>query len=234
MQKPSDIAKNLLNLYEANSYKEFNKGYFVNQPQMQGYFYIFKDVRDPKLCVILNTSDNIQYPTQRTQIKDYVYIIFNIKSLEAYVDNFTEGYLPYILQTIKEVTDDKDTRNLPYGYYYDEHGDLKIDIKKANEVKKIYDMYQDTESVRQIAAALRTNFSHIRDILHNNEEYMQMKEKILPTTVLKKINELLAKNVKGLFKKETTVDRIKAIQSRIRSKKLIRKKQEEATDGSSK
>ena len=131
-----------------------------------------------------------------------------------------------MLETISQVVDTKDTRNLPYGYYYNEEGELKIDLKKANEVKKIYDRYQETGSVRQIAREMRTNFSHIRDILHDNEEYMQMREKILPITTLKKVNEILAQNVKSNYRaKETIVDRIKNIRGRIKTK--IKTKQQE-------
>ena len=91
----------------------------------------------------------------------------------------------------------KNTRNLPYGYYTDENGDLKVDLKAAAEVRRIYDMYIDTQSIRDIAAELRTNFSDIREILHDSEEYMKMRDKIVSLSKLKQVAELMASNVRG-------------------------------------
>lgn len=225
MKHQNELAINLMNLFNDNSYKRFEEGYFTNQPKMSGYFYVFKDVKNPKLCLIVNES-KLQYSTQRTQIGDYVFMVYNVPSLEEFISDLSTKYLSSMLETISQVVDTKDTRNLPYGYYYDEDGELKIDLKKANEVKKIYDRYQETGSVRQIAREMRTNFSHIRDILHDNEEYMQMREKILPITTLKKVDAILAQNTKSGYRaKETTADKIKAIRSRIKSK--IRMKQQE-------
>lgn len=228
MQSQNDLAVNLMNLFDANSYKRFEEGYFTNQPKMSGYFYVFKNIKDPKLCLIVNESD-LHYSTQRTQIGDYIFMVYNTSSLEEFITDLSTKYLPSMLETISQVTDTKVTRNLPYGYYYDESGDIKIDLKKANEVKKIYDRYQETGSVRQIAKEMRTNFSHIRDILHDNEEYMQMTEKILPITTLKKVNEILAQNVKSGYRaKETITDKIKDIRSRIKTKIKMKQKEQQA------
>lgn len=215
MQRQNDLAINLLNLYNPNSYVEFGEGYFVNQPKMTGYYYIFKNISNPKMCLILNTSD-INYASNQVKIKDYVFIVFNIDSLDSFIKNLSTKYMVTLLGIVDQNIEKKITRNLPYGYYYDPEGDLKIDIKKANEVKRIYNMYIDTGSVREITKSLRTNFSHIQDILHDNEEYINMKEKIVPITMLKQVNEILAQNVKGRFKKLTVVDRIKQIQKKIK------------------
>ena len=217
MNKREDIATNLLNLYNPNSYSEFGEGFFVNKPAMTGYYYIFQDVKEPKFCLILNTSE-IEYKGIFSQMNDFIYIVFNINTLEEFVENLSDQYLPYILEIITEHMNKEDTRNLPYAYYYDENGELKIDPKKASEVKEIYDRYQDVQSVRQIATERKTNFSHIRDILHDCEGYMQMQQKILPITILKQVQELLAQNVKGRFRKETFEDRLKQV--RARKKKL--------------
>jgi hypothetical protein len=217
MNKSSDLAINLMNLYNSNSYVEFDKGYFINQPQMSGYFYIFKDLVDPKFCLILNTSD-IKYNTNFTKVEEYVYIVFNIPSLDEFIENLSDEYMSQLLEIISQQMNKEDTRNLPYGYYYDENGELKIDIRKAREVREIYDRYIDVESIRQIADERKENFSFIRDVLHDNELYMQMQQKILPATILKNVNNLLAQNVKGRFRKETFEDKLKAI--RDRKKKL--------------
>ena len=214
MQKQNDLANNLKNLFNENSYVEFGEGSFVNQPKMTGYYYIFKNITNPRFCLILNTSKEVKYPTNSVKISDYVYIVFNIESLGEFLQNLTQKYFPTILTKIDENILKKNPRNLPYGYYTDVDGQIKVDLKKATEVRRIYDMYIDLGSVREIVDALHSNFSHVRDVLASNEEYMQMKEKIVPMSKLKEVNELLATNVKGAFKKQTTEDEIKEIRQR--------------------
>ena len=62
MQKQNDLAINLLNLFEPKSYKKFEKGFFINQPKMEGYYFIFQKITNPKFCLIINTSEN-KYPS---------------------------------------------------------------------------------------------------------------------------------------------------------------------------
>ena len=219
MQKQNDLALNLKHLFEESSYKEFGEGYFVNRPKMTGYYYIFKNITKPRFCLILNTSKE-QYPTTSTKINDYVYIVFNVPSLEEFLQNLTEKYFSEILTKIDENILKKNPRNLPYGYYTDVDGQIKVDLKKATEVRKIYDMYIDVQSVREIVDALDSNFSHIRDVLASNEEYMQMQDKIVPMSKLREVNALLAQNVKGAFKKRTTEDEIEE----IRKKRKVQRK----------
>ena len=216
----SDLALNLMNLFNPSSYTEFEKGFFVNRPKMEGYYFIFKDIKEPKFCLILNTSET-PYNSDFAEIKDYIYIIFNIESLDEFIENLSTKYLPVILDILNQKMNKEDTKNLPYGYYYDENGELRIDVKKAREVKEIYDRYQEIESILTIANERKVNFSHIRDILHDNEAYMQMQQKILPATTLKIVNGLLAKNVKGTFREETAEDRLRAARARERKLKSI-------------
>ena len=217
MQKQPDLARNLEKLFKETSYKEFGEGEFVNHPRMTGYFFIFKNITKPRFCVILNTSKE-PYPSDTVQIQDYVFIVFNIKSLQEYLENLGSTYFPRLLDIVDQNLQKKNERNLPYGYYLDENGDLKIDAKKANEVRKIYNRYIEIESVRDIVDEMKSNFSHVRNVLHDNEAYMSMQMKILPMTKLKKVNELLAQNVKGVFKKVTTADKIKEIRKRREEK----------------
>ena len=196
MQKQNDLAENLLNLFEPSSYKEFGKGYFTNKPNIEGYYYIFKRITKPKFCLIVNTSEE-KYPTNMVKIRDYVFIVFNVSSLEEFLKNLTDRYFVTLMDILDNELQKKNTRNLPYGYYIDENGDLKVDLKDAAEVRKIYDMYIDTQSIRDIAAELRTNFSDIREILHDAQEYMQMREKIVSPAKLKQVIELMASNIRG-------------------------------------
>ena len=196
MQKQNDLAENLLKLFNPSSYKEFGKGYFVNKPNMEGYYYIFKRITKPKFCLIVNTSEE-RYPTSMVKIRDYVFIVFNAPSLEEFLGRLADKYMVMLLDILDNELQKKNTRNLPYGYYTDENGELQIDLKAAADVRKIYDMYIDTQSIRDIAAELRTNFSDIREILHDNQEYLQMQQKIVSPAKLKQVAELMAANVRG-------------------------------------
>ena len=196
MQKQNDLAINLMNLFEPSSYKEFGKGYFTNKPNMEGYYYIFKKITKPKFCLIINTSPE-KYPTSMMKVRDYVFIVFNVPSLEEFLQNLTEKYFVTLMDVLDNELQKKNTRNLPYGYYTDENGEVQVDLKAAAEVRKIYDMYIETQSIRDIAADLRTNFSDIREILHDAEEYMQMRDKIVSLSKLKRVAELMASNVRG-------------------------------------
>ena len=164
-----------------------------------------------------------KYPSNTVTIKDHIFIVFNINSLEEYLKMFADQYLPEIVEIISRNLP-KNTRNLPYGYYYDTDGSLKIDIKEANEVRKIYDMYLENPSIRDIADKLDTNFSDIRNILHDNETYMQMQQKIMPISKLKQVNELLAQNIRGgAVKKVTTEDQIEEIRRKRKERERINK-----------
>lgn len=220
MQKQNDLAKNLKNLFDPNSYKEFGEGFFVNQPKMAGYYYIFKNITKPSFCLILNTS-KVKYPTDSTKINEYVYIVFNISSIEEYLENLATTYFPVILTKLNENLMKKNPRNLPYGYYTDVDGKVRVDVQKANEVRRIYDMYIDVQSVREIVDELNSNFSHVRDVLADFEEYLQMPMKIVTVGKLKQVGELLAKNVKGRFKQMSTEDEIEELRRQRKQKQKM-------------
>jgi len=220
MQKQNDLAINLLNIFEPSSYKQFDEGFLINKPYMKGYYYIFKNITKPKFCLILNTTPQ-KYPTPMAKIRDYVYIIFNVPSLEEFLENLTDKYFLQLMDTVDNEMQKKNPRNLPYGYYTDENGDVRVDIKKADEVRRIYDMYIELGSVRDIAADLKTNFSHIREILHDNEKYNQMQEKIVSPSKLKKAREIMAGNVRGgAVAKRTLEDELKDARKRRKMKNL--------------
>ena len=220
MQNKNDLANNLRNLFDPNSYKEFGAGFFVNQPKMTGYYYIFKNITKPNFCLILNTSE-VQYPSNFIKIGDYVYIVLNIQSLEEYVQNLGEKYFPVILTRVDENLMKKNPRNLPFGYYTDTDGKVKVDLKKASEVRKIYNMYIEVQSVREIVDELNSNFSHVRDVLAAWEEYLQMPQKIVTVSKLKNVGELLAQNVKGRFKQQTTEDEIEELRKRRKQQRKM-------------
>ena len=196
MQNPGELGINFMKLLEPDSYKEFGEGFFVNKPEMSGLYYKFSNMTNPKICLILNLSEH-KYPSTMAKVNDFVFIVFNISSPEEYFENVIDKYFPEIVEIVDNVIEKKSTRNLPYGYYQDENGEIKVDLRAAQEVRKIYDMYIDTKSIRHIARQLHTNFSDIREILHDYEQYMQMPEKILSFAKMKEVGGLMAANVRG-------------------------------------
>ena len=196
MQKSNELAINFMKLLESDSYKEFGEGFFTNRPEMAGLYYKFSNTINPKICLIINLSE-YKYPSTMAKINDFVFIVFNVSSPEEYFENVIDKYFPEIVEIVDNVIEKKSTRNLPYGYYQDENGEIKVDLRAAQEVRKIYDMYIDTRSIRHIAKQLHTNFSDIREILHDYEQYMQMPEKILSFSKIKEVGGLMAANVRG-------------------------------------
>lgn len=224
MQKQNDLAINLMNLFEPSSYKEFGEGYFVNRPKMKGHYYIFKKITKPKFCLIINESEH-KYETSMSKIRDYVFIVFNVTSFDEYIQNLPNNYFPQLMDILDNEVERKNTRNLPYGYYLDENGNLRVDIKKAGEVRKVYDIYIELGSVREVAERLKTDFSHIREILHSNEEYQQMTEKIVPLSKIQKVREIMSGNVRGgAIAKRTLQDEIEEVR-RLRKNKVKEMKQ---------
>ena len=215
MQDRNELAINLMNLFDPSSYKEFNEGFFVNKPKMKGYYYIFKNIHKPKFCLIVNINSNFVYPSNTVKINEFVYIVFSAESIESFVETLTDKNFEILMNIIDNDLEKKNERNLPYGYYLDENGELKVDLRKAAEVRRIYDLYIDTKNVRAVADAMKTNFSEIRDILHDNEEYMQMQQKIIPLSKMKEVAEIMAGNVRGGAQaKKSIEDEIKEVRKR--------------------
>lgn len=217
MQNKNVLAENLLALFEPSSYKEFKKGFFINKPQMEGYYFIFKEIVKPKFCIVLNTNTDFIYPSNTLKVNDYVFIVFNINSLENFLETLTDKNFALLLNTIDNEMEKKNDRNLPYGYYLDENGELKVDIKKASEVRRIFNLYIELKSVRGVASVMKTNFSFIRDILHDAEEYMQMPDKIVSLSKLKEVIDLTSENVRGGTQAK------KSLESEIREARRKRK-----------
>ena len=126
MQNQNDLALNLLNLFNSSSYKEFSEGFFVNKPKMKGYYYIFKKLNKPKFCLIVNTNPNFVYPSNMSKVNDYIFIVFSANSLEQFLETFTDKNFTIMMEIIDNEMEKKNERNLPYGYYLDENGELKL------------------------------------------------------------------------------------------------------------
>lgn len=215
----NQLAVNLMNLFDPSSYKEFGEGFFVNKPKMKGYYYIFKNINKPKFCLIVNINPDFIYPSNMVEINEFIFIVFSASSLEEFIETLTDKNFEILMNVIDDKLEKENTRNLPYGYYTDENGELKVDLKKASEVRRIYDLYIDTKNVRAVADEMKTNFSDIREILHDNEEYMQMQPKILPLSKMKEVAEIMAGNVRGGTQAKRHIeDEIKEVRARRRER----------------
>ena len=71
-----------------------------------------------------------------------------------------------------------------------------VDPKEAIIVRKIYKLYTEYGSIRKIASELKSNFSHVRDVLHDYR-YEKMKLPIIPSSVLKKARQKMDANRKN-------------------------------------
>jgi hypothetical protein len=182
---------------------------------MRGYYYIFKEINKPKFCLIINTNPDFIYPSNMVKINDYVFIVFSANSLEEFLETFTDKNFTTLMEIIDSEMEKKNTRNLPYGYYLDENGELKVDLKKASEVRRIYNLYLESKNIREVASIMKTNFSDIRDILHDAEEYMQMRDKIVSLSKLREVAGLMAENVRGgTVAKRSLEDELREVRQR--------------------
>ena len=89
-------------------------------------------------------------------------------------------------------------------------------------MRKIYDLYIESGSVRAVASELRTNFSHIREVLHDNEEYSKMQPTIVPLSKTKEVREMMAGNIRGgAVAKRTLEDEIADARRRRKQKEKM-------------
>lgn len=195
------IAKDILELNKSDSYKEFSEGFFTNVPKIKGYLFKFSHLKTPKIYLILNTNVEYIYEKKYIKINEYHFIVYNSKTLDIFLTNI-ENNLVDILEVLKKITSSTNKNKeekqggLPHGYYEDKNGDVQVDTTQANEVRQIFKLYSSLKSIKKVAAQLRTNFSHIRDVLHD-ERYAKMNRKIVPTMDLKKVSQILFMNRKN-------------------------------------
>ena len=64
-------------------------------------------------------------------------------------------------------------------------------------------MYIETPSMKRIAKELKTNFSHVRDILRD-ERYDKMQPRIISTSVWKQVEAIAKANQKNVVTKADT------------------------------
>lgn len=194
------LANDIVRLRKKDSYKEFKKGFFRNVPDMFGYYYKFKCPKYSKIYLILDISGS-DYTKDYYTKDNFHFLVYKSTSLEAFMKGFFEissEILDRVNSILNNDQENADIRagGIPHGYKLDKSGEMVVDPIGALEVKKIYKLYTQYGSIRKIASELKSNFSHVRDVLHDYR-YEKMTPCIISKTVLKKARELMDKNRKN-------------------------------------
>ena len=202
-----NFAKGLQDLVNKKDLVKIEKGFFRKIPDIYGYYYYFSSLEKPNIYIIINENNNYVYNKEFTKVNSYLFIVFNC-SINEFFNNLENNILEilkiskkFLSEEIEEIEQSKG--GLPYGYYKDKEGNIKVDLKQASEIRSIFDLYLNGKSIREIADALHTNFSKIRDILAD-DRYYKMKKSIIPQNKIKKAKRLTDYNRKNRYDKERT------------------------------
>ena len=116
--------------------------------------------------------------------------IYKAQSLAAFIKTLPDN-LADILSRINHILDeeqenaDERAGGVPHGYQVDENGEIVVDPIEAPKVRKVYKLYSQYQSIRQVAAVLKKPYSYVRDIL-DDYRYEDMKLPIIPDSIIKK------------------------------------------------
>lgn len=202
------ISKEMTEIISGDGFKEIPKGFFNNVPDLSGHVYEFKSDKTNTTFLIINTNPDFQYPNEEVTFDDYQFFVINAESVEGARDKI-KYLVPKLIRIIKEKNQDRD-RSLPYGYDKDKDGNIVVNPMEADEVKKIFKAFPNVRSIRKVANGLRTNFSHVREILHD-DRYQNMYPQIVSPLELKKTQQILYQNRKNRTTgKESKMAQIKA------------------------
>lgn len=194
------LSSDLTRLRKSSSYKEFGKGYFRNVPDLEGYIYKFKCSDEPRILLIVDTS-NSSYSKSYYKSKGYHFLVYKSPSLEKFLNNFfkiSSDMIDLVNSILDKAQENADiiAGGVPHGYKISDDGELVVDPRESIVVRKIYKLYTQYGSIRKIATELKSNFSHVRDVLHDYR-YEKMKQPIIPSSVLKKVRDMMDKNRKN-------------------------------------
>lgn len=194
------LANDLVKLRKADSYKEFPAGYFHNVPDMAGFIYQFGCGEYSHIYLLLDTS-NSNYAKDYYEKDNYYFLVYKARSLKSFIKSFFE-ISSEIMDRVNSILDkeasDADERagGVPHGYKLNKAGEIIVDPIGAIEVKKIYKLYTQGYSIRKIASELKSNYSHVHDVLWDYR-YEKMQPKIVSDSILKKARQLMDKNRKN-------------------------------------
>ena len=194
------LANDIVKLRKANSYKQFKKGYFRNVPEMAGYIYKFKCSDYSQIYLIVDTS-NSSYSKEYYKKDNYYFLVYKSSSIDDFIKKFFDisseilDRVNSILNNDQENADDREA-GVPHGYKVNKAGEVVIDPVEALKVKKIYKLYTQYASIRKVKNELKTNYSFVRQVLHDYR-YERMQPRIIPDSIWKKARQMMDKNRKN-------------------------------------
>ena len=214
------MATIIATLRNKDNYREVSKGFFRRVPSLSGYVYELKKMNllaDYRVVIIVNTNPDYTYPKEKTEIDNYIFLVYNVDDFDTYRKRATivatklSNVIEDLVDRVREEQED-----LPYGYVRDDKGQIQVDSIKADEVRQIYKMYIETRSMKKIAKELKTNFSHVRDVLRDGR-YDEMQPRIISTSTWKRVEEISKQNQKNVVTKADT-SRMAELKKQLQSK----------------
>ena len=214
------MATIIATLRNKDNYREVSKGFFRRVPSLSGYVYELKKMNllaDYRVVIIVNTNPDYTYPKEKTEIDNYTFLVYNVNDFDTYRKRATivatklSNVIEDLVDRVREEQED-----LPYGYVRDDKGQIQVDSIKADEVRQIYKMYIETRSMKKIAKELKTNFSHVRDVLRD-DRYDEMQPRIISTSTWKRVEEISKQNQKNVVTKADT-SRMAELKKELQSK----------------
>ena len=215
-----EMATIIATLRNKDNYREVSKWYFRRVPSLSGYVYELKKMdllADYRVVIIVNTNPDYTYPKEKTEIDNYTFLVYNVDDFDTYRKRATivatklSNVIEDLVDRVREEQED-----LPYGYVRDDKGQIQVDSIKADEVRQIYKMYIETRSMKKIAKELKTNFSHVRDVLRD-DRYDEMQPRIISTSTWKRVEEISKQNQKNVVTKADT-SRMAELKKQLQSK----------------
>lgn len=215
-----EMATIIATLRNKDNYREVSKGFFRRVPSLSGYVYELKKMNllaDYRVVIIVNTNPDYTYPKEKTEIDNYIFLVYNVDDFDTYRKRATivatklSNVIEDLVDRVREEQED-----LPYGYVRDDKGQIQVDSIKADEVRQIYKMYIETRSMKKIAKELKTNFSHVRDVLRD-DRYDEMQPRIISTSTWKRVEEISKQNQKNVVTKADT-SRMAELKKELQSK----------------
>lgn len=195
------IAKEITKLKSKKYYKQINKGFFTNLPELEGYIVEIDVFENNPIFIILNTNPEFKYEKEFIRIENYSFIILNVQDLDSFRLNLTKylsdiiNYFKEVLQDVKEEEVQKDD-GLPLGYDYDSDGKIVVNQNEADLVRRVFKEYVNLQSIRKVASAVKSSYSVIRDILYD-DRYPRMAQKIIPDNYLTRVYQIMKDNRKN-------------------------------------
>ena len=215
-----EMATIIATLRNKDNYREVSKGFFRRVPSLSGYVYELKKMNllaDYRVVIIVNTNPDYTYPKEKTEIDNYTFLVYNVNDFDTYRKRATI-VATKLSNVIEDLVDrvQEEQEDLPYGYVRDDKGQIQVDSIKADEVRQIYKMYIETRSMKKIAKELKTNFSHVRDVLRD-DRYDEMQPRIISTSTWKRVEEISKQNQKNVVTKADT-SRMAELKKQLQSK----------------